>query len=246
LAEWIDSLIKAFYISLKDVKTYYFKAPNFTFSFLIPISLFLAFSMSGKINPTLVVAGLSPLAMLFGATSLEAVSVVLERQTGTFERLLVAPVSLFTIVLGKTMSGFFFGLVVGLITIFPISALSGVAIINPWLAIVVIAFASMSFSALGIITSVYAKWVPDAQLISNFIRFPMAFLSGTFVLLETYPLALQVVARFLPLTYSVEALRICISPTGNAFLYLIDIAALFLFTLIFLGTAVVVLKRRLE
>ena len=242
---WTDSLIKAFYIALKDAKVYYFKAPNFTFGLLIPISLFLAFSFAGKINPVLIVAGLSSLAMLFGTTSIEAVAVVLERQTGTFDRLLVAPVSLFTIILGKTIAGFFFGLILAGITIFPLAIFAGVTVTNPFLAIVAIAFASMAFSALGIITSVYAKWVPDAQMYANFLRFPMAFLSGTFVALETYPVGLQVVARFLPLTYSVEALRSCISNSGITSIYFIDIGALSFFTVVFLLLATLILKKRI-
>ena len=101
----------------------------------------------------------------------------------------------------------------------------------------------MAFSALGIITSVYAKWVPDAQMYANFLRFPMTFLSGTFVALTTYPLPLQVVARFLPLTYSIEALQNCISSSAVTNIYLIDIAALFVFTVIFLSIATAVLKK---
>jgi len=243
---WTDTLIKAFYIALKDAKVYYFKAPNFTFGLLIPVSLFLAFSMAGNISPILIVAGLSSLAMLFGTTSIEAVAVVLERQTGTFDRLLVAPLSLFTIVLGKTIAGFFFGLILAAVTIFPLAAFAGVTVMNPVLAVVAIAFSSMAFSALGIITSVYAKWVPDAQMYSNFLRFPMAFLSGTFAALETYPFQLQVIARFLPLTYAVEALRNSITSSAANIIYLVDIGALFVFTVIFLLISTFTLKRRLE
>jgi ABC-2 type transport system permease protein len=240
-----DPLIKAFYIAVKDARVYYFKAPNFTFGLLIPVSLYIAFSMAGNISPVLIVAGLSSLAMLFGTTSIEAVAVVLEKQTGTFDRLLVAPVSLFTIILGKTIAGFFFGLILAAITIFPLAAFSGVTVMNPVLAIIAVAFASMAFSALGIITSVYAKWVPDAQMYANFLRFPMTFLSGTFAALETYPWQLQVVSRFLPLTYSVEALRNSITSSVVTNMYLIDIAALFTFTVVFLLVATAVLKRSL-
>ena len=241
-----DTLIKAFYIALKDARVYYFKAPNFTFGLLIPVSLYLAFSMSGNISPILIVAGLSSLAMLFGTTSIEAVAVVLEKQTGTFDRLLVAPLSLFTIILGKAMAGFFFGLILAAITIFPLAVISGVTIMNPLFAIIAIAFASMAFSTLGIITSAYANWVPDAQMYSNFLRFPMTFLSGTFVALEAYPFQLQVVARFMPLTYSVEALRNCISNSAITTIFAIDIAALSVFTLVFLAIATAILKKRMS
>ncbi|MGZ4851038.1 MAG: ABC transporter permease, partial [Candidatus Bathyarchaeia archaeon] len=134
----------------------------------------------------------------------------------------------------------------GAVTIFPLAAFAGVTVMNPLLAVVAIAFAAMGFSALGIITSVYAKWVPDAQMYANFLRFPMTFLSGTFVALSTYPLPLQVVARFLPLTYSIEALQNCISGSAVTSIYLIDIAALFVFSVVFLSIAVAVLKKRME
>jgi ABC-2 type transport system permease protein len=239
-------MIKAFYIAAKDARVYYFKAPNFTFGLLIPVSLYLAFSMAGNISPNLIVAGLTSVAMLFGTTSIEAVAVVLERQTGTFDRLLAAPLSLFAIVLGKALAGCLFGLILAGVTILPLAFLTGVTIMNPLLAIIAVAFASMAFSALGIIASAYATWVPDAQMYANFLRFPMVFLSGTFIALETYPSQLQVVARFLPLTYSVEALRNCVANSAVTYAYLIDIGALFLFTVIFLALSTFILKRKIS
>lgn len=242
---WIDSLVKSWYIALKDAKVYYFKAPNFTYGILIPASLFLAFSMAGNINPVLIVAGLASLVILFGTTSIEAVAVVLEKQTGTFDRLLVAPLSLSTIIFGKTVAGFFFGLILAGVTIFPLAIFAHVAVMNPLLAMFAIAFSSMAFSALGVVASAYAKWVPEAQMISNFFRFPMVFLAGTFAPLETYPFQLQVVSRFLPLTYSVEALRNSITSQAVTGIYLVDIGALSLFTIVFLAIATLVLKKRL-
>ena len=240
-----DVFMKAFYIAKKDAKVYYFKAPNFTYGILIPASLFLAFSMAGNISSKLIVAGLTSLVVLFGTTSIEAVAVVLEKQTGTLDRLLVAPVSLFTIILGKALAGFFFGLILAGIVLFPLAAVSGVVIMNPILAVIAIAFTSMAFSAMGIVASAYAKWVPEAQMVSNFLRFPMVFLSGTFAVLETYPFQLQVVARFLPLTYSVEALRNSIANATVTYTYAVDIGALALFTVIFLAFSTVILKKRI-
>src|SRR3972149_11052066 len=245
MTKWVNGFVKAFYIAKKDAKVYYFKAPNFTYGLLSPVSLFLAFSIAGQIDSALIVSGLISLVILFGTTSIEAVAVVLEKQTGTFDRLLTAPVSLFTIVLGKALAGFFFGLILAVIVLFPLAAVSGVVILNPVLAIIAIAFTSMAFSALGIVASAYAKWVPEAQMVSNFLRFPMVFLAGTFAALETYPFQLQVVARFLPLTYSVEALRNSIANSAVTYTYAIDIGALALFTVVFLAVSTVILKKRI-
>jgi len=245
MTKWVNGFVKAFYIAKKDAKVYYFKAPNFTYGLLIPVSLYLAFSMAGNMSSKLIVAGLTSLVMLFGTTSIEAVAVVLEKQTGTFERLLAAPISLFTIVLGKALAGFFFGLILAAVVLFPLTAVSGTVVMNPLLAVIAIAFTSMAFSALGIVASAYAKWVPEAQMLSNFLRFPMVFLSGTFTALETFPSQLQAIARFLPLTYSVEALRSSIGEPAVTYTYILDIVALTLFAIVLLALSTKILEKRI-
>jgi ABC-2 type transport system permease protein len=242
--EWYKEIAKAFYIAKKDAKVYYFKAPNFTYGLLIPVSLFLAFAMAGQMNPRLIVPGLISLMVLFGTTSIEAVAVVLEKQTGTFERLLTAPISYVTLVFGKTLAGFFFGLILAAAVLFPLAAVSGTIVANPLLALIAVAITSLAFSALGVLVSAYAKWVPEAQMLSNFLRFPMVFLSGTFVYLETLPSQLQIVARFLPLTYSVEALRLSVGESAVTSTYLIDIAVLIMFTLAMMVLAAKILEKK--
>lgn len=243
LADW---LLRALYIAKKDAKVYYFKAPNFTYGFLMPISLFIAFSLAGQINRNLIVSGLTSLTILFGTTSIEAVSIVLEKQTGTFERLLAAPISFLTLVIGKTLSGFVFGVVIAVGILIPLTLLTGIAIANPVLVFTAILVSSLVFSALGVLVSAYAKWVPEAQMFSNFLRFPMAFLSGTFFSLETLPSQLQIVARFLPLTYAVEALRTSISNQSITLIYGLDVLVLLLFSLLLLVIAARVLQKRIS
>lgn len=245
-SDWVNGFVKAFYIAKKDAKVYYFKAPNFTYGLLMPVSLFLAFSIAGQIDSALIVSGLTSLVILFGTTSIEAVAVVLEKQTGTFERLLAAPVSFLTILLGKALAGFFFGLILATVILVPLALASGTAVANPVLVFIAIAFSSLTFSALGVLVSAYAKWVPEAQMLSNFLRFPMVFLSGTFVPLELLPSQLQVVARFLPLTYSVEALRISMNDSAITVNYFLDILAMALFSSAILALATKVLQRRLQ
>lgn len=241
-----DSLRKALFIARKDAKVYYFKAPNFTYGLLMPASLFLAFAVSGQIDPKTIVSGLTALTVLFGTTSIEAVSIVLEKQTGTFERLLAAPVSFFTLILGKALSGLFFGLAIAIGVLVPLALITGTAVANPLLVFVAIASSSLTFSALGVLVSAYAKWVPEAQMLSNFLRFPMAFLSGAFVPLEALPSQLALAARFLPLTYSVEALRLSVNEPSITFAYSLDIIVLALFSFILLAVASKVLQKRLE
>ncbi len=228
------------------MKVYYFKAPNFTYSLLVPISLFIAFTFAGQVDSTIIISGLTSLVILFGTMSIEAVGVVLERQTGTFDRLLAAPVSLFTIVLGKSLAGFFYGVMLAIIIMIPLTLLSGATVAYPFSCFISIALSSMTFSIMGVAVSAHAKWVPEAQMLSNFIRFPMAFLSGTFISFELIPLQLSVVARFLPLTYAIEALRISMKGPVNISLFLLDLLVLALFSMAFLVVASRMLQRKIE
>jgi len=71
-------------------------------------------------------------------------------------------------------------------------------------------------------------------MLSNFLRFPIAFLSGTFLSLELMPTQFGIIVRFMPLTYSVEALRISINDPAPMLTYLLDILILALFAFILL------------
>jgi ABC-2 type transport system permease protein len=85
----------------------------------------------------------------------------------------------------------------------------------------------------------------EAQTLANFIRFPMMFLGGVFVPLAAMPPALRVVARLLPLTYAVEALRAALDGHTSPATAL-DLGALLAFAAAFFGLAVRTLARRVD
>jgi ABC-2 type transport system permease protein len=71
----------------------------------------------------------------------------------------------------------------------------------------------------------------------------MMFLGGVLMPLETLPGGLQIIARALPLTYAVEALRAALgqAPTSHA---LLDLAVLTAFTVVFFVLAARTLARK--
>lgn len=225
-----DQLEKALYIARKDIRVYYLKAPNFTYGLLMPLALYLAFGASGNLSATTLISGLVSLVVLFGATSIEAVAVVSERMSGTFERLLVAPITLRWILFGKAMGGAAFGPVLAILALIPIVLLSGARVASPLAVFVAVAVSSFAFACLGIVASAYSKWIPEAQMYSNFLRFPMAFLGGAFIPLASMPEALRLFSRFLPLTYSIEALNEAMANPTLTTTYLLDILVLILFS----------------
>jgi ABC-2 type transport system permease protein len=241
-----EELSKALHLARKDMRVYYFKAPNFTYGLLMPVALYLAFSVSGSLSPATLISGLVSLVILFGTMSIEAVSVVLEKQTGTFERLLAAPVSLLGIVLGKALAGFAIGPLTAIIVLIPVSIFSGTSVQSPLAIFVAICVSSFTFASMGIFVSCFARWTPEAQMYSNFFRFPMAFLSGTFIPVESMPWALQMFSRVLPLTYSIDAVR---EGLNNSFLtgsYLLDLFVLILFSIAFMLASVRVLEKQMS
>jgi len=220
------SLSGALYIAWKDIRVYYLKAPNLTYGLIMPVSLYLAFGVTGRMNPETLISGLVSLVILFGTMSIEAVAVVMEKQTRTIDRLLAAPLHPVALVLGKALAGAFLGPVLGAIVLVPLSVYAGASVASPLLVFVAILVSGFTFSALGVLVSSYARWTPEAQMYSNFLRFPMAFLAGTFVPLESMPPPVAGFSRLLPLTYSVEALREAMGFAFPTATYLADILVL--------------------
>lgn len=241
----VDDLRGMFYIALKDLKAYYFKPPNISWGILFPFAFILAFAIRNPGDLRLLVPGLLALTLLFGTTSMEAIVIVFERRIGSLERLLLAPLRLPALLAGKILGGMTFGLTVTLVVLVVSLVTFGSAGTN-WLMLFLALFLSATaFSGLGAFVSVAVREVFEAQTLANFIRFPMMFLGGVFVPLALMPTWLQIIARLLPLTYSVEALRAALSG-GSWATAAIDLGTLAAFSLIFFSLAVITLKRRIE
>ena len=185
------------------------------------------------------------LTLLFGTSSIEAIVIVFERRIGSLERLLLAPVRLPALLAGKLLGGMTFGLGVTLVVLVISIVVFCFGGINWPMLVLALLLSATAFSALGAFVSVAVREVFEAQTLANFIRFPMMFLGGVFVPLASMPVWFQVIARLLPLTYSVEALRTALS--GGAWsTAALDLAALAIFSLGLYLLAVSILARRLE
>jgi ABC-2 type transport system permease protein len=241
----VDDLRGLFYIAFKDLKAYYFKPPNISWGILFPFAFILAFAIRNPVDLRTLVPGLLALTILFGTTSMEAIVIVFERRIGSLERLLLAPLRLPALLVGKLLGGMTFGLTVTLVVLVVSLAIFGTTGINWLILLLTLLLSATAFSALGAYVSVAVREIFEAQTLANFIRFPMMFLCGVFVPLASMPAWLQVLARLLPLTYSVESLRIALSG-GSWITALIDLAALLAFSVILFLLALHTLARHLE
>lgn len=241
----VDDLRGMFYIALKDLKAYYFKPPNISWGILFPFAFILAFAIRNPGDLRSLVPGLLALTVLFGTSSMEAIVIVFERRTGALERLLLAPLRLPALLAGKLLGGMTFGLTVTLVVLLISLAIFGASGIHWLMLFLALLLSATAFSTLGAFVSVAVKEVFEAQTLANFIRFPMMFLGGVFVPVDSMPAWLQVLARFLPLTYSVEALHAALSG-GSWAAVALDLGALAAFSIVLFSLAVYTLARRIE
>ncbi len=243
---WTESIIKAIHIATKDAKIYFFKWPNVTFGLFLPAIIYLAFSVGRPTEISSTIPGLVAMAALFGAGAIQSVALPLERATGTFDRLLAAPVSLTTIIVGKALAGFFFGMVLSMAYSFIVIPLSGATLTHPLLFAFGVILSSFVFSALGVCISAPFRDIPEAMPPATLLRVSMVFLSGVLIPVATMPNFLQVIAHLLPLTYAVDMLGQAMTGQITAQLFLVDTAALVVFSVVFFVAALLLLERTLH
>ena len=105
------SLIASWNILKKDVKTYYLKPPNISWGIIFPLSWTLMQALhSAKGNMSGLLPGLIAMSVLFGTTSMLAVTITFERSGRSFDRLLLAPISLGMMVGAKIAGAVIFGI----------------------------------------------------------------------------------------------------------------------------------------
>ena len=239
-----DALSKAACIAKKDAKIYYFKPQILGFGILIPAFVYLSFSLGREIPSDLLIPGLVGMVSLFGASSVEAISITIEKQTETYELLQIAPVSTTTIIFGKSLASSAFGIMLSLATAVGATVLSKGRIANPFLFVVAIIIGAFAFSALGMLFAAAAKDMPTANMSLTALRLPMIFISGVFIPIQALPLQLRVVSYLTPLTYVIDALREAMMVPSTWFA--IDLLVLLAWVIVLQAVAVIVLNKKMQ
>ena len=164
------------------------------------------------------------------------IEIIWDRQFGFLKETLVAPVSRFEIMLGRTLGGATVATLQGVI-VFCISLVAGFRPYN-WallpVALLVMLLISLLFTALGTLIASNLDDMQGFQLIMNFLVMPLFFLSGALFPLQGLPQALETVASLDPLSYGIDALRQLLVNTAH-FGFSLDMLILSAVTLVFLA-----------
>ncbi len=157
----------------------------------------------------------------------------------SFDELLMSPVSLYSIVIGKALIGVIRGLISSIAILLFGFALSPTLIVSP-VFVLVLFVSCFVFALFGVLA---AFVVPSHQGMSTFnslVILPMTFLCGTFFSLGALPEVAKAVLYVLPLTHSSQCLRA--AALGQAFPWL-SFVALLGFGVAFFAGCMVALKK---
>ena len=223
-----DELALAWNVAVKDVRVYYLTPPMIMFGLMMPFFMFFSFSVRREMAAAQGIVRLLALTTFFTASSAGPVIIPLERRMGTYDRLLAAPMSLVTLLLGKTLVGTFFAIVVSVV---PLSVgLLGlhVTVASAGMLLVSIVLASLAFSAFGLVfASIPTRSVGSIMMPSTLVRWPLMFISGVFIPLDEMALWMRVLAYLSPLTYAQDLMNHAVLGTGMLIPWL-DVAVLLL------------------
>ncbi len=201
----------------KDMRTYYLKPPNISWGLIFPVAwagMFLVRSGRGLEEVLSILPGIVTVSILFGTTSMLAVTVTFEKKNASFDRLLLAPMPLEAIMLAKTMGAILFGVINGLIPLLIASFLTSLQGISWGLLLAGSLLTAVSSTFMGLFVAVAVSEVFEAQTFSNFLRFPMIFLCGLFIPVASLPVFLRPLSYILPATWGADLLRRAVTGSG--------------------------------
>lgn len=218
-------------ILTKDMRTYYLKPPNVSWGIIFPLAwtgMFFIRSGSGIGSIASLLPGVVAVSILFGTTSMLAVTVTFEKKNRSFERLLLAPLPFELLMLAKTGGAILFGVANAFVPVIMAAFLIDLSGIIWSVFVPTVVLIALASTFLGLFIAVAVSEVFEAQTFSNFFRFPMMFLCGLFFPIEKLPLLLQPLAYALPLTYGADALHGAVHG-AHSMPFMLDLAILTLF-----------------
>ncbi|HZT06298.1 MAG TPA: ABC transporter permease [Chloroflexota bacterium] len=160
--------------------------------------------------------GVIAMSVLFTSV-FSAMSIVWDREFGFLKEVLVAPVSRWSVAVGKALGGASQAVMQGSILLI-LAPLAGVPL--SWDLVLrmvpIMALLAFALTSLGIVIAARMKTMEGFQVVMNFLVMPMFFLSGALFPLQQAPAWLSVLTHIDPVAYGVDPLRRVVGATLSA------------------------------
>ena len=166
----MKTLIAFWNILRKDIENYYLKPPNISWGIIFPLSwtLMQLIRSSNNIGIIELLPGLMAMSILFGTTSMLAVTITFERRGHSFDRLLLAPISISTLVFAKILGAILFGIFNAFVPLVFAAFFINLNGINWAITVIAVVLIAITSALLGLLIAVSAKEVFEAQTFSIF------------------------------------------------------------------------------
>jgi ABC-2 type transport system permease protein len=188
--------------------------------------------------------GFIALTAVMGVLSGLGAAISREKEQGTMDGLIVAPISRYSIVGGKILAQTVRGLIQGFMILGISMVMFGVRVYgNIFLMMLVMLLGVASFSGIGIIVTSMAAEQETAQMMMMLLQFPMMFLCGIVFPIEQLPTWLQAIGKLLPLYYAADALRKIMVLNASLGQVIFDIIVLGIYSAVTMGIAMPVFRK---
>jgi len=158
----------------------------------------------------------------------------------SIDELLLCPIPVSSIVIGKSFMGVIRGLISCSILLMMATFMTSDFHISFWLILVII-LSCFTFSFLGVSAGLIAKGHPDLTMFTSLVILPMTFLCGTIFSLNSIPEIVRLALNALPLTYSSAIIRAAALDWPIPY---VSLAVMILFCMIFFMIPYYLIKTR--
>jgi ABC-2 type transport system permease protein len=178
-------------------------------------------------TPIFMIPGIMTLIMCLATVMLTSMSIAREKELGTFESIIAAPLSNMEIILGKTIPFIIIGLADAVLVMAAGMMIFDVPMRGSFflLSLGTLLFVCTTVS-IGTLISTFAANQQQAMMGTFLFVFPAMLMSGVFFPIENMPLVLKFFAYIDPLTYFIKLLRNVMLKGGIAEVYWPNILAL--------------------
>ena len=187
-----------------------------------------------------IVPGIIALTTLSATFSSTSMKILVQRLFYmSFDELLLCPIHISSIILGKTIQGMVRALISCTILLLVGWLLSPQVVISPWIFAVII-MGSMMFSLLGLLAGMLTNKTQNLALFSSIVIIPMTFLCGTLFDVNVLPDYIAYIIYALPLTHVSNLMRGIMVPDYTVGLD--SIAIIFIYIAVMFGVCYYLIK----
>jgi len=219
--------------------------PNTSLALVKPYNVQTTGAVEGKFSYfDFIAPGIMAMTVMMSVMTGLPAAISQEREVGTLDGMMVAPISRLAVILGKTLAQMARGILQGVLILVLAVTLFGVTVHgNILLVFALLLLGVFSFVGLGIVLTSFAKDQETAVMLMMTLMFPMMFLSGVFFPIEQMPWFMQSISKVLPLTYVADALRKVMVLGADIPALITELSVLIVFGVVMTAIAVPVFKR---